>query len=147
MPATGVIGLPLVLALITYIIFNYAGIKAQGFGNYFKNNLVPPGVPVFLLPLVVPIEFVSTFLLRPFTLTVRLLANMMSGHLMLVLFYGASWYLLFQASELWLKPVGVLSYAMGFVFTLFELLVQFLQAYIFTMLAAVYIDGALHAEH
>ncbi|WP_253773296.1 F0F1 ATP synthase subunit A [Goodfellowiella coeruleoviolacea] len=147
MPGTARVGLPMVLAVVTYIVFNYAGIKAQGFGPYLKNNLFPPGVPKPVYILLTPVELLSTFVIRPVTLTFRLLGNMMSGHLVLVLFFGASWYMLFQISDLWLKPVGVLSLAMGFVFTLFEMLVQFLQAYIFTLLAAVYIDGALHAEH
>ncbi|WP_234995798.1 F0F1 ATP synthase subunit A [Streptoalloteichus hindustanus] len=142
---SAVVGLPLVLSVVTYVVFNYAGIKSQGFGRYLKNQLIPSGVPVYMLPLVLPIELVSTFILRPFTLTVRLLANMMAGHLMLVLFFSATSFLLFEATALF-KPVGVLSFAMGFVFTLFELLVQFLQAYIFTMLTAVYIDLAMH-EH
>ncbi|MCP3798264.1 F0F1 ATP synthase subunit A [Allokutzneria sp. A3M-2-11 16] len=147
MPSTAKIGVPLVLALLTYVVFNYAGIKAQGFGPYMKSNLFPPGIPKPLYLLVTPIEFVSTFLVRPFTLTVRLLANMIAGHMTLVLFFGAAWFLLFQAGSLLLAPVGVLSFGAGFIFTLFELLVQVLQAYVFTMLTAVYIDGALHAEH
>jgi F-type H+-transporting ATPase subunit a len=109
-------------------------------------NLVPPGVPPAMLLLVVPIEFVSTFLLRPFTLAVRLMANMMSGHILLVLFYSATSYFLFDATGI-MKIFGVASYAAGFAFTLFECLVIVLQAYIFTLLTAVYIDGALSAEH
>ncbi|MFB9905876.1 F0F1 ATP synthase subunit A [Allokutzneria oryzae] len=147
MPSTAKIGAPLVLALVTYFVFNYAGIKAQGFGPYMKSNLFPPGVPKWAYVLVTPIEFVSTFIVRPFTLTVRLMANMIAGHMTLVLFFGAAWFLLFQAGSLLLAPVGALSFAAGFIFTLFELMVQALQAYVFTLLTAVYIDGALHAEH
>jgi F-type H+-transporting ATPase subunit a len=146
MPATAVIGVPLVLALTSYATFNYAGIKANGFGRYMHANLVPPGVPGPMLLLVVPIEFVSTFLLRPFTLAVRLMANMMSGHILLVLFYSATSYFLLEAEGL-MKVFGVASYAAGFAFSLFECLVIVLQAYIFTLLTAVYIDGALSAEH
>jgi F-type H+-transporting ATPase subunit a len=147
MPSSAKIGVPLVLALLSYFVFNYAGIKAQGLGPYLKSNLFPPGVPKPLYVLVTPIEFLSTFLLRPLTLTVRLMANMLAGHMTLVLFFSAAWFLMFQAGNLLLAPVGALSLAMGFAFTLFELLVQFLQAYIFTLLTAIYIDGALHAEH
>jgi len=145
-PASSVIGLPLVLALVSYVVFNWAGIAKHGFGKYMKVTLAPPGIPFALYFLVVPIEFVSTFLVRPFTLAIRLMANMMSGHLLLVLFYSATSYFLFEVSGI-LKAVGVVSYAAGFVFTLFEMLVIFLQAYIFTLLTAVYIDGALADSH
>ena len=80
------------------------------------------------------------------TLTVRLLANMMSGHLLLVLFFSATSYLLFDTEGV-LRVFGLASYAMGFAFTLFEILVAFLQAYIFTLLTAVYISGAVAEEH
>lgn len=143
---TSVIAIPLLLAFISWIVFNVSGIKHHGPGHYFKNNLFPAGVPKPIYLLVTPIEFVSTFLLRPMTLTVRLLANMMSGHLLLVLFFSATSYLLFDAAG-FLKVFGLAAYAMGFAFTLFEVLVAFLQAYIFTLLTAVYIDGALADSH
>lgn len=146
MPATAVIGIPLVLAIVSYVTFNYVGIKAHGFGKYMHANLVPPGVPGPMLLLAVPIEFVSTFILRPFTLAVRLMANMMSGHILLVLFYSATSYFLFDSAGV-MKLFGIASYAAGFAFTLFECLVIVLQAYIFTLLTAVYIDGALSVEH
>ena len=140
---SAVIGVPLLLAVISYLVFNYSGIKAHGLGHYLKVNLFPPGLPVAIYLLATPIEFVSTFILRPMTLTVRLLANMMSGHLLLVLFYSATSYLLFDSTG-FLKIFGLASYAMGFAFTLFEILVAFLQAYIFTLLTAVYILSLIH---
>ena len=143
---TSVIAIPLLLALISWVVFNVSGIKHHGVGHYLKNNLFPPGVPAPIYLLVTPIEFVSTFLLRPMTLTIRLLANMMAGHLLLVLFFSATSYLLFDG-EGFLRIFGLASFAMGFAFTLFEVLVAFLQAYIFTLLTAVYIDGALADEH
>ena len=144
--ATSVIGVPLVLAVISWLVFNIEGVKALGFGGYLKANLFPPGIPAPIYLLVTPIEFISTFILRPVTLTIRLLANMMSGHLLLVLFFGATAYFLSQfpsISTLFALP----AYFMGFAFTLFEILVAVLQAYIFTLLTAVYIDGATSAEH
>ena len=143
---TSVIGFPFLLAVVSWIVFNVEGIRANGFGHYLKNNLFPAGVPGPIYILVTPIEFISTFILRPVTLTVRLLANMMSGHLLLVLFFGATQYFLFESAGI-MKVVAVPSYLMGFAFTLFEVLVAFLQAYIFTLLTAVYIDGATSAEH
>lgn len=144
--ATSVIAVPLLLAVVAYVVFNGSGIKEHGLGKYLKMNLLPPGLPAPIYLLVTPIEFVSTFVLRPVTLTIRLLANMVSGHLLLVLFFGATSYFLFEAQGL-LKAVSVASYAMGFVFTLFELLVAFLQALIFTLLTAIYINGAISHEH
>lgn len=144
--ATAVIGVPLVLALVSYAVFNWAGIKEHGVGPYLKMNLMPPGVPGPIYILVTPIEFISTFVLRPVTLTVRLLANMMSGHLLLVLFFSATSYFLFEMQGLW-KAAAVPSLFMGFAFTLFEVIVALLQAYIFALLTAVYIDGATSHEH
>ena len=100
MPATAVIGVPLVLAVVVYVVFNWAGVKSIRRGSLPEVNLVPPGIPKPLYVLVIPIEFVSTFLLRPFTLAIRLMANMMSGHLLLVLFYSATSYFLLEAHGL-----------------------------------------------
>ena len=144
--ATAVIGVPMVLAAISYVTFNYAGIKEHGFGSFMKMNLFPPGVPKPIYVLVTPIEFISTFILRPVTLTIRLLANMMAGHLLLVLFFSATSYFLFEAAG-FMKAVAIPSFAMGFAFTAFELIVAPLQAYIFALLTAVYIDGATSHEH
>ena len=143
---TSVIAVPLILSVVTWLVFNVEGIRAHGVGHYLKMNLFPPGVPAPIYLLVTPIEFASTFLLRPMTLTIRLLANMMAGHLLLVLFFSATSYLLFDTAG-FLKIFGLASYAMGFAFTLFEVLVAFLQAYIFTLLTAVYISGAIADEH
>lgn len=143
---TSIIAVPLLLAMLTWLVFNVSGIKHHGFGHYMKNNLFPQGVPAPIYLLVTPIEFVSTFLLRPMTLTVRLLASMVAGHLLLVLFFSATSFLLFDSDAI-LKPFGLVAFAAGFGFTLFEVLVAFLQAYIFTLLTAVYIEGALAEAH
>jgi F-type H+-transporting ATPase subunit a len=145
---TSVIGVPLLLALVAYVTFIVVGIRAQGVGGYLKSNLFPPGVPKPLYVLVTPIEFASTFLIRPFSLTIRLLANLIAGHLLLVLCFKATDY--FLGELLSGNAVGiffVLTLVGGFAFTLFEILVAVLQAYIFTLLTAVYISGALHPEH
>ena len=96
---TSVIGVPLVLAIVAYIAFIYAGIKKSP-GNFFKNALFPPGVPWPLYIIVTPIEFISTFILRPITLTLRLLMNMVVGHLLLVLFFSATAFFFFTARRL-----------------------------------------------
>ena len=145
-PASSVIGVPLVFAVIAWLVFNIEGVRALGIGKYLKVNLFPPGIPAPIYLLVTPIEFISTFILRPVTLTIRLLANMMAGHLLLVLFYSATSFFLLESSGVF-KVFAIPSYAMGFAFTLFEILVALLQAYIFTLLTAVYIDGAISEEH
>ncbi|MCI9888172.1 F0F1 ATP synthase subunit A [Micrococcales bacterium 31B] len=145
-PGTSTIALPLLLALWVYITYLAAGFKEHGFGGFLKSQLMPSGVPAGMYVLLIPLEFLQVFILRPATLTIRLLANMIGGHLMLVFFFGSASYLLLQADAI-LKPIAVLSFAGGFLFTLFELLVAFLQAYIFALLAAVYIQMSTSHEH
>jgi F-type H+-transporting ATPase subunit a len=142
-PVNGRMAIPAFLAVLVWILFNVAGIRAQGMG-YFKNALFPPGVPKGMYILLTPIEFVSTFLLRPFTLSVRLLANMMAGHLILAIFFLGTAYLLAKPSTI---PFAVPAFALSTALVGFELLVAVLQAYIFTILTAVYIGGAIHPEH
>jgi F-type H+-transporting ATPase subunit a len=142
---TSVIGLPLVLAVVAYITFIYAGLKKHP-GTFLKNALFPPGVPPALYLIVTPIEFLSTFVLRPVTLTLRLLMNMIVGHLLLVLFFLATHFFFFELGG-FAALFGVGTLAFGFVFTLFEILVAVLQAYVFTLLTAVYLQLALADEH
>lgn len=142
---TAIIGTPLVLAIVAYIAFIYAGVKKSP-KNFFRNALFPPGVPWFLYILVTPIEFVSTFILRPITLTLRLLMNMVVGHLLLVLFFTGTAFFIFNLSGLW-SLFGVVTFAFGFAFSLFEILVAVLQAYVFALLTAVYIQLAVAEEH
>ena len=144
-PPTGKIAIPAVLAAITYVLFNWVGIRSQGLGPYLRNNLFPAGVPPALYVLITPIEFASTFLFRPFTLAVRLFANMMAGHLLLAIFFLGTAYLLTAGNfSVVFAPV---SFAMAVIMTFFELLVQLLQAYVFTVLTATYIAGAMEEAH
>jgi F-type H+-transporting ATPase subunit a len=142
---TSVIGLPLVLAVAAYVTFIYAGVKKHG-GHFFTSALFPAGVPKAFYILVTPIEFLSTFILRPVTLALRLMMNMIAGHLLLVLCFSATQFFLFNA-EGFFKVFGAGTFVFGFVFTLFEMLVAFLQAYVFTLLTTVYIQLALADEH
>ena len=143
--STSLIGLPIILAVVSYVTFIYAGIKKHP-GAFFKNSLFPSGVPWYLYFIVTPIEFVSTFILRPITLTLRLLMNMLVGHLLLVLFFLATHFFFFNVGG-FSALFGVGTLAFGFVFTLFEILVAVLQAYVFTLLTAVYLQLALADEH
>ena len=142
---TSIIAVPLLLAVISYVTFIYAGIKKSP-KNFFKNSLFPAGVPPFLYIIVTPLEFLSTFIIRPVTLTLRLLMNMIVGHLMLVLFFSATQFFVFTLGSGWIA-LGAGTLAFGFAFTLFEVLVAFLQAYVFTILTAVYIQLAVAEEH
>ena len=144
MPATARIALPMFLALFAYVIYHGAGVKEHGPIGYLKHACVPPGVPAAMLPLMVLIEFISKFLITPFSHAVRLFANLLAGHILLVTFAVLS-------SSLWGFGPGLiilpLPAAAVVAFTAFELLVSFLQAYVFTLLAGVYIGMAISHEH
>ena len=139
------IAIPAALAALTYILFNWVGIRQQGLVNYFKGIMFPPGVPTPMYVLITPIELASTLVFRPFTLAVRLFANMFAGHLLLVIFALGTVYLLQVGNfSIIFAPV---SFVMAIVMTFFELLVQVLQAYVFTVLTAAYLAGALEEAH
>jgi F-type H+-transporting ATPase subunit a len=148
MPATARMGVPAFMALLVWVVFNATGIKHQGLFGYFKNVLFPPGVPKALYVLVTPIELISTLVVRPFSLAVRLFANMLAGHLLLVIFALLTQALIqAETQRFFLIPIGILPFGLLIFLTAFEILVAFLQAYIFTVLTAVYIGGAAHPEH
>ncbi|MER7588682.1 F0F1 ATP synthase subunit A [Micromonospora sp. NPDC127501] len=138
------IAFPAILAVISYVLFNYIGIRHHGFGKYFKHALIPPA-PWYILPLLIPIEAFSTFIIRPFSLAVRLFANMFAGHMLLLVFTLGGFAML--NANAWLAPISVVSWVMTVALTLLEALVIVLQAYVFTVLSASYIQGALAEEH
>ena len=144
-PITSIFAIPVAFALIVYLTWVPLGIDRQGFGPFFKNMLFPPGVPKAMYGLLAPIEFISNIIVRPFTHSVRLFANMFAGHLLIASFSVATFYLI-SASVIGIMG-SVASFAVTIALTGFEILIQALQAYIFTLLTAVYISGALHAEH
>ena len=147
MPATARMAIPMFLALVVWVMYNAVGFKHQKLG-YLTHMLWPPGVPTAMKPLVGLIEFVSNILLRPFALMIRLFANMLAGHMLLVTFAILTEALV-QSDTVVLKPLAVLPFFMLVFVTAFEVLVQFLQAYIFTILACVYIGLSMagHDEH
>ncbi len=140
-PATSRMALPALLAVMVWVIYNYQGFKHQGLA-YIKNSLFPPGVPPALYILVSPIELLQVLIIRPASLAIRLWANLVAGHLLLVTFAVLS-------ATLWdsTKIGAIAPFAMLTLMTGFEILVSFLQAFIFTILTAVYIDGSMHPEH
>ena len=141
-PANSRMAVPITLAIVVWVIYNVVGIKSQGLGGYLKNSLFPPGVPKALYLIVTPIELVSTFVVRPFSLAIRLWANMVAGHLLLVTFAVLT-------TALWsaMPPTAIAPFAMLILMTGFEILVSVLQAFIFTILTAVYIGGSMHPAH
>ena len=146
-PATSRIAIPIFLALQTWVIFIFTGFKHQGVG-YIKNSLFPPGVPKALYLLVTPIEFVSKVFVRPFSLAVRLFANMTAGHVLLAIFCIMTSELFIEhPSGLFQIPLGILPFFALIAMTAFEFLVAVLQAYIFTILTAVYVNESIHPEH
>ena len=134
------------LAALSWIIYNAVAIKKHGFLGYLKLQSVPSGVKGPILLLLVPLEFFSNIAVRPVTLALRLFANMFAGHLLVILFATGGHYMLTEASAM-IKPVGVLAWVLAIAIMFLELLVQFLQAYVFTLLNAMYIQGALADEH
>jgi F-type H+-transporting ATPase subunit a len=140
------IAFPAILAVISYVMFIYVGMRHHGgFFKYMKAALIPPA-PWFILPLLIPIEFFSTFLVRPFSLAVRLFANMFAGHMLLLVFTLGGFALL-NAESFFLKPISIVSWVMTILLTFFELLIAALQAYVFTLLTANYLAGTLADEH
>jgi F-type H+-transporting ATPase subunit a len=143
-PGNARIAVPLILALTVWVLYLALGVMKQGPLGYLKNSLIPPGVPWPLLFLVVPIEFVSTFLVRPFSLAIRLFANMLAGHLILATFAILCAALFSKTLLLVILPF---SFALLIGLTAFEILVAGLQAFIFTILTGVYVGSSLHPEH
>lgn len=135
--ATGNISVTASLALCTLFMINAAGVRAHGVGGYVK-SLVPHGMPVWLLPLMYPIELLG-LLTKSFALSIRLFANMIAGHIVILAFLA----LIFLFGKLWVAPLSVAA-ALGI--NLLELFVAFLQAYIFTLLSAIFVGSAIHSH-
>jgi F-type H+-transporting ATPase subunit a len=141
-PVMARIGFVIPLVLMMYVLYWYQGFKTKGFIGYFKSWI--PHAPLFIMPLLIPIEILKYVIIQPFTLAIRLFANMFAGHLLLSIFMVATWYL---ASA----SIGLL-YAAGSLFMVFfvfllELLVDILQAFIFATLVSSYLADSLEYNH
>jgi F-type H+-transporting ATPase subunit a len=136
------VAVPLVLALGVFFAYNFEGIRAHhGFFRYLK-SLIPSGVKGPMLILIFPLELVSNFVLRPLSLTIRLWANLLAGHLLIDFMAGN------LAVLLGLQLLGWLTLPIGVVIFLFEaVLIAGLQAFIFAILTAIYLGGATSASH
>jgi len=144
-PTMSRVSFPYVLAIITFFVFHYVGVRKQGAFKYIKEIMFMPGVPKAAYILITPLELLTFFLVRPLTLSLRLFANMFAGHLLLLVFILGGEHLL--QGVIGLKLISPFAFFIGIVLTFFEFMVQCLQAYIFTLLAALYIAGALADEH
>jgi F-type H+-transporting ATPase subunit a len=143
-PSMSRIGLPIALTLIVWITFHVVGMRKHGFVGYWR-SLVPSGLPGWIVPVIFFLELITDLFTRPVTLALRLFGNMFAGHLLLVLFITGGYYLLTSGGLL--SVAGGVTWIFAFVMFLFELLVEFLQAYVFTLLAALYIAGAVAESH
>jgi F-type H+-transporting ATPase subunit a len=143
-PSTSRFAFPAALAALVFVTYMFLTFKTHGFKGGVKNLVWIEGLPKAITPLIVLLEFIQNVITRPFTLAVRLWANMFAGHMLIVMFSIAAWYLI-TPSFLAVAAGGSLVLAVGM--TAFEVLIQFLQAYIFTLLAAIYISGALEEAH
>lgn len=144
MPVNARIAFPALMAIVVWVLYHFVGIKNQGPLHYLKNNMFIPGVPKAMYILVTPIETVTFLITQPLSLAVRLFANMLAGHLLLVSFatITAAVWAIGPTLVIWPFSFGLL---VGL--TAFELLVAFLQAFIFCMLTGVYIGKSMHPEH
>ncbi len=144
-PTMSRIGFPIALTLIVYAVYHIAGVRRKGVGHYLT-GMIPKGLPKPIYALIIPLEYATYFIIRPLTLALRLFGNMFAGHMLLLLFIMGGEYMLLHGG-IGLKITSIGSFAMALIFTAFEALIQFLQAYIFTLLAATYIADALSDEH
>jgi F-type H+-transporting ATPase subunit a len=136
--ATSSISVTLALALMTFVFTHIEGIRANGVINYFKSWV--PDVPKAMVPFIAVLEVLGQFM-RLISLSVRLFANMLAGHILILTFIG----LIFVIGNIALAPISVL---VGTLFYLFEVvIVVSIQAYIFAALSAIYIGSAIEPQH
>jgi F-type H+-transporting ATPase subunit a len=134
---TGNISVTAGLAILSYLVTTWAGIRAHGVGGFLR-SFVPHGVPVYIAPIIFPIEVLGTWI-RTFVLCVRLFANMLAGHFVIVTLIC----LIFVMKSVFVAPMSV---AFALFISLLELLVAFIQAYIFTMLTSLFIGMSVHSH-
>jgi F-type H+-transporting ATPase subunit a len=143
-PLSSRIAVPLFLALGSWTLYHYAGIREKGFRGYIKDTLFPSGVPWFAYPILTPIEFATAMVLRPFTLAIRLFANFFAGHYLLVVFFVGAAYLLAQPLTI---PFALGAVLMSVFLVGLEIFIAAVQAYVFTILTAVYISLSVSHDH
>lgn len=145
LPVTSHFAVPVFLAVTVWVIYNVVGIRKHGFFGYLKLQTFIPGVPAAMHLLLIPIEFLSNIILRPFTQSVRLFANMFAGHMLVAVAATGTIHQLAVGGAgyaLWVLP-GLASVLLVF----FELMVCALQAYVFVLLTAIYLESSLADSH
>ncbi len=145
-PSMSRIGFVAPLAVLSWLIFIGSGIWKHGPLGYLKHATMPSGIKGPILIALVPLEFFSNILVRPFTLSLRLFGNMFAGHLLLILFATGGAALIVSGNFVY-ATAGVVAFLMGIAVSFLELLIMFLQAYVFTLLSAMYIGEAVADEH
>lgn len=145
-PVNGKIGFPIALTLVVYVVYHWVGFQKMGFVGYFK-HMVPPGLPGWIAPVIFLLEVITYFVTRPLTLALRLFGNMFAGHMIIYLFVTGAFYFLLYGDGILMQALSLPTFLMAGVMLIFELLVQFLQAFVFTLLAASYIAGAVADDH
>lgn len=143
-PTFSNIGYAYGLAFLTWLIYIGAGFKRYGIG-YLRRALIPEGVPWYLYPLIIPLEFLSNFITRPITLALRLFANLFAGHLVILVFVVGGGYLISLGGSM--IAAGAVSIVFSFAVFALEIFVGSLQAFIFTVLTAQYVSSSLAEEH
>ncbi len=147
-PTMSHIGYTAALAGVTWVIYNVVGVLKHGGLGYLKHQTVPAGVTGPILVALVPLEFFSNIIVRPFTLALRLFATMFAGHLLVILFALGGEYLILHYTPVAVGiPAGAISFVLAIGVSFLDMLVMFLQAYVFTLLSAMYIGQALADEH
>ena len=144
LPTMSHVGGAYFLAGFVYIVWIGVGLRKYG-PRFIKLTIVPSGVPWFILPIVVPIEIISNFIVRPMTHSLRLFATMLAGHLVVALAGSGIAFLIAQENIL-LQGTSLLVLVGATAMYMLEALIMVLQAYVFTLLTAIYIQGALHAD-
>lgn len=145
-PAFSNVGYAYGLALLTLVIYIAAGFHKHGI-KYLRVALLPSGVPWYLWWLIIPLEFLSNFITRPITLSLRLFANLFAGHLVVMVFVVGGAFLLTYADNLFYNFAGAVSVAFSFAILFLELFIGALQAYIFTVLTAQYVSSSISEAH
>jgi F-type H+-transporting ATPase subunit a len=140
------VAIPLVLAGISWVVYNTVGVRKHGFIGYLRHTCIIPAAPGWLrYSLLVLIEFVSNIVVRPITLTVRLAANFLAGHFLLAIFFLGTYFFLKDGPKTWL--LAGISFPFAVILVMFEIFVAALQAFIFAILSASYIGQAKAEEH
>jgi F-type H+-transporting ATPase subunit a len=136
--STGNVNVTAGLAIISFLMIQGMGIAKNGFVHHFK-ALLPSGLPGFVVPIMIPVELVGMFA-KPFALCIRLFANMVAGHAVILAFLG----LIFMAKSYFIAPLPLA----GVIFiSLMEVFIAHLQAFVFTMLTALFTGMTMHPEH